>query len=259
MMTVMKNEIKNLQEVENNLRQAKLSDKESKIRDLKQYIGTSHDFIGLSVPAQRRVFLQGYSWKNLPLEDQTDIWDHIWKHTAVYEVMTQALFFFTKNRDLLSTNILWNRLHPWAERIDNWAHSDGLSEVYACLLEKDPDGIYPCLADWNRSENPWQRRQSLISLLEYSKKRKKVLPVDKLLPLVKNLLADKDLFVQKAVGWSLREIGNVYPGKTWEFLTAHHHQLSPAAFSAAIEKLSPEEKETLKTLRKKSRLTLRWG
>ncbi len=79
------------------------------------------------------------------------------------------------------------------------------------------------------------------------------MPVNKLFPLIKPLLSDENYFVQKGLGWTLREIGNVYPKDTWNFLVKHHAEISAVAFSPAIEKLSAKEKEELKLLRKKSR------
>jgi 3-methyladenine DNA glycosylase AlkD len=244
-----------VQEIEKKLREAKQTDKTSGITDLKKYIGTSYDFIGLTVPAQRSVFKKGYSFSHLPPEQQFLIWDALWKTAAVYETLTQAIFFAEKNKRNVPPFILWNYIRSWVSGIDNWAHSDGLSDLYAFLLEEDQEMVYPQLILWNVSENPWERRQSILSLLEYSKKRKKVLPVSKILPLIQRLIPDEHVFVQKAVGWSLRETGNVYPDETWQFLLKHCTALSPAAFVAATEKRSAEDKEFLKSLRKKNKLT----
>ncbi len=229
------------------------SDKKTLFKDLKKYIGTECNFIGLSVPKQREVFKANADFKEFTLEQQLEIWDEIWQHSNLYESLTQALFFVSKYRDKFDTKTLFTITKNWISKVDNWAHSDGLSDLFSYLLEKDVALVYPQIKNWNTSANPWERRQSLVGLLEYSKKRKKFLPVNKMLPLVKPLLSDENYFVQKGLGWTLREIGNVYPKETWDFLVKHHKQISSVAFSAAIEKLSVKEKEELKLLRKKSR------
>jgi 3-methyladenine DNA glycosylase AlkD len=230
-----------------------VSDKKSKFKDLKKYIGTELDFIGLSTPKQREIFKINYDFNALRPEQQLEIWDEIWQHSKLYEAMTQALYFISENKHVFDTKILFTVSKNWVKKVDNWAHSDGLSDVFSYLLEKDTAFVYPQYKMWNTSENPWERRQSLVGLLEYSKKRKKVLPVNKLLPLVKQLLGDENYFVQKGLGWTLREIGNVYPKDTWDFLVKHHAKISAVAFSPAIEKLPIKEKEELKFLRKKNR------
>ncbi|MEO8762142.1 MAG: DNA alkylation repair protein [Bacteroidia bacterium] len=229
------------------------SDKKTKFKDLKKYIGTELDFIGLSVPTQRGVFKTNTNFELRTIEEQLEIWNEIWLHSNLYEAMNQALYFISKHKDVFDTKALFTVTKNWVGRVDNWAHSDGLSDLYSYLLEKDAALVYPQLKSWNTSKNPWERRQSLVALLEYSKKRKKVLPVNKLLSLIKPLLNDENYFVQKGIGWTLREIGNVYPKDTWDFLLKHHTNISSTAFSAAIEKRSVKEKEELKLLRKKNR------
>ena len=235
------------------LKEGLASDKKSQFKDLKKYIGTNYDFVGLSVPKQREVFKNRYALGNYTLLEQLTIWDEIWQHSNLYEAMTQALFFVSQHRDDFDPKVLFKVTKNWVGKIDNWAHSDGLSDIFSYLLEKNADLVYPQFKSWNTSLNPWERRQSLVGLLEYSKKRKKVLPVNKLLPMVKPLLQDEDYFVQKGIGWTLREIGNVYPEDTWLFLVKHHAIISAVAFSPAIEKLHLLKKEELKQLRKKSR------
>jgi hypothetical protein len=47
------------------LKEGLASDKKSQFKDLKKYIGTQYDFIGLSVPKQREVF-KANTLKHLP-------------------------------------------------------------------------------------------------------------------------------------------------------------------------------------------------
>jgi 3-methyladenine DNA glycosylase AlkD len=218
-------------EILQKLQAALASDKPSLFPDLKKYIGTGYDFVGLSTPAERRIFKAGYSFSALSAPEQALIWNEIWQHSSWYEAMTQALYFVAKSRLDTEPLVLWEYTRHWVGKVDNWAHSDSLSDVYA-------------------SVNPWERRQSVVSLLEYSKKREKILPASKLLGMVMPLLTDNHYFVQKGVGWTLREIGNVYPEKTVRFLEKHIADISPVAFTAAIEKLDTDTKERLKQWRR---------
>ena len=85
----------------------------------------------------------------------------------------------------------------------------------------------------------------------YSKTRKAFLPFEQSSVLILNLLNDKEYYVQKGIGWALRESSNVYYDYTYDFILQHLHQLKPAAYSAAIEKLTPNHKEQIRLLRKK--------
>ena len=77
------------------------------------------------------------------------------------------------------------------------------------------------------------------------------LPSKKVLPLVSNCLDDKRYYVQTAVGWVLREMGNVYEKEITEYLETHAQKMSPVAFSRASEKLNSKERTRLREIRKR--------
>ena len=106
-----------------------------------------------------------------------------------------------------------------------------------------------------RRRHPWKRRQSLVALLYYSRgrDRKRVLPFTRLIAAVERHLADSHYFVQKGVGWTIREIYNVYPGETIAWLRKNAARIAAPAWQAASEKLPAATKEELKTLRRGAR------
>ena len=63
-------------------------------------------------------------------------------------------------------------------------------------------------------------------------------------------MSDKEYYVQKGVGWTLREMNTVYPKETFPCLVKHIKAISSIAFTIAIEKMSTQQKAQLKTLRK---------
>lgn len=217
------------------------------------YIGGGQSklrFIGLKVPHLRESLKKGFSFSREDRQGMAKTWDYIWHHSDCYEVMALALAWFDdrKQKDILLQE--WPRLKEWSIRIDNWAHSDGLSGIYARILEESPQTILPTLQKWNGSKNPWLRRLSIVSLLYYSSQRKTVLPLPKILALLEPQIDYDHYYVQKGVGWTLREAGNIYPKETYKFLENNIQRLSAHAFSAATEKLSKSQKEKLKKLRK---------
>ncbi len=218
------------------------------------YIGGGQSklkYIGLRVPHLRQVMSQGFSFSYRSLDEIARIWDQIWWESDCFEVMLLALNWFDSPKQRHNLISYWDILEKWSSKIDNWAHSDTLCGIYSRILEESPDKVYPVLKNWNHSLNPWKRRISIVSLLYYSRSRKKILPVDKILSLLENQLTFDHYYVQKGIGWTLREAYNVYPDDTYQFMETHIYQVSSVAFSAAIEKMSLEEKTRLKNLRKK--------
>lgn len=87
-------------------------------------------------------------------------------------------------------------------------------------------------------------------MIHYSGKNAVFLDPQKVLPLVSNCLDDERYYVQTAVGWVLREMGQVYKGEITKYIEGNIQALSTLAFSRAIERRSPTEKNRLKKLRK---------
>lgn len=241
------------QEVERTLYPFRHIPKKDDYFDLQKYIGTQLDVLGVKMPVARKLSKQGYSFSHLESDEQYLYWKYIWLTSDIFDVMTQALFFCDAYIKYADPNFFFQEMQEWLQRVDNWAHSDQMTHYFAALHETMPAQVYPILKKWNISDNPWERRQSVLSLLDYARFRKKYPPFTKITALVKPLLADTDVFVQKGVGWCLRETGHIYPSDTYAFLEKHHAQLSAIAFSSASEKLSAPKKEKLKAMRKRAR------
>lgn len=216
------------------------------------YIGGGRSklrFIGLKVPQVRQTLKAGFSFSRGVPADTAKAWDYVWREADSFEALLLALTWFYEPRQKPILRAHWPMLKRWSARIDNWAHADGLSGIYARILEEDPKLVYPVLVKWNASPNSWLRRLSIVSLLYYRSQREKCLPCGKILPLVEALLDDEDYYVRKGVGWTLRECGNEYPNETYRFMEKHILRLHPHAFSAATEKLTAARKARLKALR----------
>ena len=84
--------------------------------------------------------------------------------------------------------------------------------------------------------------------------RKQYLPFKTLIDLVEPLLADKAYYVEKGVGWTLREIGNIYPKEQEKFLFDNANKICAYAYSAATEKWDKLKREKLKAIRKAGRM-----
>jgi len=105
--------------------------------------------------------------------------------------------------------------------------------------------VFPLLQAWNSDKNPWKRRQSVVSLLYYTRSRKKILPFSTLINMVEPLLRDPEYYVQKGIGWTIREIYNAYPEQAVDFIARKNLEIAPAAWQATSEKLPADFKKQL--------------
>lgn len=204
-----------------------------------------------TVPQLRAAYKKQYSFSKLPFGEQLFAWDAIWKQESNYKIKIQA-FFFCEQHATKKPNaaLAWNTLKHWQNNVDDWTYCDSLSKIFTKHLEVFPAEVFAQLKEWNAHNDLWKRRQSIVSLLYYTRTKKTILPYNKIQPLIHNLLNDEEYYVQKGVGWSLRELYNAYPDQTFEYFRKNIKDISAIAFSAATEKLNTSQKNLLKSLRK---------
>lgn len=189
---------------------------------------------GLQVPIHRQAAKAKFSFSSLDDQGQWDSWVKVWKNSNVYDVKSVAMCWFggPKRRTLRLNN--WKDLVDIAGDIDNWAHSDALSSYLAEILEERPE-LFSLYKKWNGSKNPWLRRQSIVGIYCYARLRKTHVPAAKTLPLIKNLLKDPHFYVQRGVGWTLREVDRVDSKLQREFVRKHLKNISSTAWFATSE------------------------
>ncbi len=203
------------------------------------------------IPEHRTAFKQGFSFSNRSFEDQLIIWNDIWKASASFWIRLHAYLFLERyigKKEL--HNIIWKTSVSWQQEVDDWGLCDALAKLNTKVLETHPTEVYQQLAKWNKDKNLWKRRQSVVSLLYFSRTKKIFLPFAEIAALVQSLLTDKEYYVQKGIGWALREMYSVYPKETLPFLREHIKEISAIAFTISIEKMG-KEKDVLKATRKR--------
>lgn len=183
------------------------------------------------------------------MDHQWKIWTHIWKHSSYFEAMLGATHFVS-TRPIEELYSQKTNLVQWINKVDNWAHSDELSGIYSKLLERDQKSLLPYFKKWNLSTKPWLKRQSMVGLLFYSRFRKKYPSPSLILKHVDRHIDDQHYYVQKGVGWTLRECWNVYPDKTYEYMLKNAKRIPSAGWTAATERLSKNNKKDLMKMRK---------
>jgi 3-methyladenine DNA glycosylase AlkD len=219
------------------------------------------EVLNITLPKQRERFKKGYQeLEGLSRDEQARIWIDVWQNSNVMPSLSQSIFFFeswAKEQRRLKArgdvqfafDPIWEMLTRMVDRVDNWIHSDGLSSLISAAVEERPSERYPLLLKWNRDQNPWRRRQSIVSLHYYARFRERPLPSSKTLPLIRNLLRDEHFYVQRGVGWALRECRNVDPIATLRFLEKHIADIPPIGYFAAVENLDAKTQSRLKAKR----------
>lgn len=203
-------------------------------------------FAGLSLPQIHLLSKRKFSFTGHPKE--FSIWLGIFANSKQFETRGIALKWIKRQTsDERAAHA--KSIASLVPEADNWALSDELSFLCADLLESKAltQSQYE---KWNRSKNPWERRQSVVGILNYSYQRKIVPPTKWILKMVESRLEDPHFYVQKGVGWCLRELDRVDSKAQRQFVKANVHRIPPAGWFAASELYSKKMRDELVELRR---------
>lgn len=199
--------------------------------------GSQMEHLGIGFPALRARVKQGFSFSKRPLDEVLPVWDALWHHSPVGDVLFAALAFLERAVRKAVPGTLWPLLVHWPVRVDNWCHADMLANVISQVLQAQPAEVLPQLQAWSREPaTEWQRRIALASLIHYSGKNAVFLPVAQMLPVLAAAVGDARPSVQLALGWVLREIDREHPQAVDAFLAEHAGRIGAAARRRALEK-----------------------
>jgi 3-methyladenine DNA glycosylase AlkD len=217
---------------------------------------TSLTVLGHRLPAMQEIERTGFSFYNKSTDEILVTWNSVWITSNIHEALYLPLFYYRRHKTELDLKH-WRVMKRWIDQVENWEHADALCMLYSIMYERFPKQIESTLFKWNRSSNPWKRRASIVSTIYYASKNRKAPSISTVLKLIEPLVKDEDAYVQKAVGWQLRECYNIEPKKTLAFINKHLTDLSALSFSYATEKLSKAQKTPMKAKRRQSRLISR--
>ncbi len=204
---------------------------------VKKYLKSPYDFYGITVPTLRKI---AKHYKDLDLYTTFNLFDELW-NSSNHEEMSLALYLLTNHKKKFTVEF-WDFLtNPKRiEKFKTWDHVDeACSHTLGEVLLKN---IYlnSEIKKMAESRNPWIRRMSIVSQYPLIKKGK----IQFTILLAEKLVYDEDIYVQKATGWMLREVGKKNLIELKEFIN-HHKDMKPFALSYATEKM-PDFKKQIK-------------
>ena len=134
-----------------------------------------------------------------------------------------------------------------------WALVDNLAgDVVARLVVRDPVDatLMTALERWATDDDFWLRRSALLSQLARVS-RAGAGPAD-FAPFARwadTMLAEKEFFVRKAIGWVLRETSKRHPDRVVDYVRPRAARMSGVTFREAVRRLPPELADELRGLR----------
>ncbi|WP_420420721.1 DNA alkylation repair protein [Simkania sp.] len=138
---------------------------------------------------------------------------------------------------------LWKLIVDFLKQVDGWALEDQLAPAARkCILADE--SLLDELEKWTYHENFWMRRAALIYTLPYAKPG---YDPERMLSWAARYATDSEWFIQKAIGWWLRVLGEHNPARVMQFLEVHSDTLKPVAKKEASRKLASKVKDAQKS------------
>lgn len=114
-----------------------------------------------------------------------------------------------------------------------WDSVDALVKRVGYLAKQYPE-LKAILLEWSESDNIWLKRTSIISQLNM----KEETDTDLLKQAIINNLGSREFFVNKAIGWALRDYAKTNEEWVREFLLTYEPALSPLSLREATKHIN---------------------
>ncbi len=195
------------------------------------YLKNLFPFFGLKTPVRREAQKPLLAKANLPSKEEAfTIAKTLWsKPEREYHYFAQELLQKYKRQFDIGDLELFEHMvihNSWWDSVDIIA-----VKLIGEYFKKFPEEIQPNINKWLNSGNMWLQRCAILFQLHY----KKAIDTEVLAHVINSLLGSKEFFINKAIGWILREYGKVNPEWVLDFV--ERTELHPLSKREAVRRL----------------------
>lgn len=185
---------------------------------MKSYMRGQYAFYGIQSGPRRTALKTLFARENLPkLEELPRVIDELWSMPErEFQLVGIDLLIKLKNKlpvSMLEDLERWIATKSWWDTVDMLA-----THIAATLFTRYPEETSMVIERWRKSENIWLRRTTLLYQLKY----KQLTDVDLLFSIIRENQSDKEFFIQKAIGWVLREYSKTDANTVINFIEAEN-------------------------------------
>jgi len=205
-----------------------------KAAGMQAYMKSAMPYYGINMPELRTIIRLVFDGEVM----DCDLWRatilELWRGAQRREerYVAQNLLGSRKHRDCLTPADM-----PMLEEMVVtgawWDHVDELAMAIGELLRKFPKQMRPLMRKWSADANLWKRRVSIICQLRF----KRDTDLDLLYANIEPNLADRDFFIRKAIGWSLRQYAWTDPQEVARYVRANEARLSGLSKREALKNI----------------------
>lgn len=184
---------------------------------MEKYMKNQFPFLGIKTPKRRELMKEFFQASGiLTLELQEDFIWHLWEldereyQYAAMDYLERSLKKLEKKHLLLCEKLIMTK--SWWDTVDALA-----AKAVGTIAAKYPEVISEKIDGWAEGDHLWLRRTALLFQLKYKEKTDEAL-------LYRYIFLNKDsreFFIQKAIGWALREYSKTNPAAVKQFIESH--------------------------------------
>jgi 3-methyladenine DNA glycosylase AlkD len=207
------------------------------------YLKSSLEFSGTTVPAVRAI-VTGWrrSQPDLTRERLTQLAAALWDG-PIFECRLAAVILLTDRQRLLAAGDA-ALVEEFLRTADTWALVDGLAaDVMGSLVERFPE-LLDILDGWVADDNFWIRRSAMLALL-VPLRRGDVGNWERFAGYADAMLAEREFFIRKAIGWVLRETAKKHPDLVAHWVEPRVHRMSGVTIREAVRWLPGKQQAAL--------------
>jgi 3-methyladenine DNA glycosylase AlkD len=207
------------------------------------YLKSTLEFSGTTVPATRAIIT---AWRrahpDLTGGRLTELTSALWDG-PVFECKIAVVILLTDRRALLQA-----RDAALVERLlrtsGTWALVDGLAaDVMGSLVERFPE-LLATLDRWATDDDFWIRRSAMLALL-VPLRRGDLTQFERFGGYADAMLAEREFFIRKAIGWVLRETAKRQPDVIATWLAPRAGRASGVTMREAVKWLPAGQRDAL--------------
>lgn len=206
------------------------------------YLKSKRRHIGVSVPEIRRVARQAHGVLRRVSKSELFRLVRELSDSGTHELFALAVELLVADAGRLSSADL-RQLETLIRQAKTWALVDPLAvHVVGEIARREP-GAFAKIDGWAEDDDFWIRRAALLALLKPL--REGAGDLSRFARYADANLDDPEFFVQKAIGWVLREASRKRPLLVAEFVEPRAARMRPVAFRESTRRLPDKMQKAL--------------
>lgn len=198
--------------------------------EMAAYMKNQFDFLGIPTPLRRKLckplFKEAATSQAPDWNFVEDCWANPYREMQYIAMdYLNALSKQLTPQDLPHIELLITR-KSW------WDSTDALDKVVGNIYLNFQE-IRPQLIRWSQHDNIWLRRVAIDCQLSLKQQTDKAL----LSEIIQNNFGQSKFFINKAIGWALREYGKANPDWVKNFVQQHREKMAPLSVREALKRL----------------------